>query len=300
MKRLFLAFLVGSAVAVAVAACSGETAESDLCEPGTNVFCKCRGNVDGTKPCLADGTFGACETLDGPCPEIPETTSGSSSDDDDGDPPVCFPFDEVPCTCADETNGIQTCDAEGRSLGECSVAGTPCGSGATTGATTSSTGGGGGTEPLFAACAAASECASGACLMGMCTKECGNFLECVDGGVQGECVRFAGGSIQLCAPYCEEQGECIDLYGDESRCGYGVALDDPSIAFLACGDWGSDLEVPPLGTPCAGDIECHLNLAGVERVCIFESCEEGCYVADDCPEERPECSSDGSVPGTCG
>jgi hypothetical protein len=307
MKRLVLALLVGSAAALAFAACgSEETTGGSACDPGEEIFCRCRGGIEGTKTCQDDGqTFGECLTLDGACPEIPDDASsgpgGDDGDEDDGAPPVCFPYDEVPCTCDDGSNGVQVCDPSGDALGVCSAAGAPCADeGGATGVTSSSASGGGGTGPLLTPCTDASECASGACLMGMCTKECGNWQDCVDGETQGECARFAGGSIQLCAPYCTEQNQCVEAYGDESRCGYGVAPDDPGFAFLVCGDWGADLEVPPLGTSCAEDVECHLNLAGVERICIFESCEEGCHVADDCPEDRPTCSSDGSVPGTCG
>lgn len=307
MKRLFLALMFVGAAAVLGGACgSEETGDGTLCDPGEEIFCRCRGGGDATKTCLEDGqSFGECSTIDGPCPEVPETTTGPDDDDDgsDGETPICFPYDEVPCTCDDGSNGLQICDASGDFYGDCSVAGSPCGSGSTTTSTTAttSTGGGTGTELLFTPCSDNGECKTGSCLMGMCTKECGNWEECTDDGdIQGECARFAGGAIQLCAPYCSVQQDCVDPYGDESRCGYGVAPDDPQFAFLVCGDWGSDLQVPPLGTECAEDVECHLNLAGAERICIFESCEEGCYVADDCPEDRPECSSDGSVPGTCG
>jgi hypothetical protein len=136
--------------------------------------------------------------------------------------------------------------------------------------------------------------------MGFCTKDCDRWQDCVDdGGIQGECAAFGGGEFLLCAPYCEVQSDCLAAYGEPSRCGFGVAPDDPQFGFTVCGDWGEDLEPAPDGFPCEEDVDCHLDLGGVERVCSFETCIEGCYVADDCPDGT-ECSSDGGSPGTCG
>jgi hypothetical protein len=46
------------------ASCGEETApqQSTLCEPGSNIFCRCPGGDPGTKPCADDGSaFGGCE-----------------------------------------------------------------------------------------------------------------------------------------------------------------------------------------------------------------------------------------------
>jgi hypothetical protein len=303
MRRILWALLLVGGAGVLAASCGdGETADGTTCTPGEEIFCRCKGGGDATKTCLDDGeSFGECGTVDGPCPDGEEDDDDGDDDDDSDGETFCTPFEETACTCGDGSAGLQECDDEGASFGECTAAGVPCGGGATTTATaSSSSSGGGGTTLLFEPCGGDGECVSGSCAMGFCTQECGNLNDCIDdGGVQGECVRFEGGALQICAPYCEVQGDCIDLYGDQSRCGYGVTTDTGEW-FLACGDWGSDLEVPPLGTPCAEDYECHLNLYGAERVCYFDECIEGCYVADDCPERFPECSSGGATPGTCG
>lgn len=50
------------------------------CDPGENIFCRCPGGEAGTKTCRADGhSFDECVTREGPCPDIPDTTSSSST-----------------------------------------------------------------------------------------------------------------------------------------------------------------------------------------------------------------------------
>jgi hypothetical protein len=76
--------LGGLALGAAAAACGGDET-STLCDPGTEVFCKCRGGFEGTKTCGEDGaSFGECTTAEGACPEISNTTSSSSGDTTSG------------------------------------------------------------------------------------------------------------------------------------------------------------------------------------------------------------------------
>jgi hypothetical protein len=74
-----LAFMIlGSGFALG--ACSSSTGSEALCNPGDNIFCRCRGGEAGTKQCREDGQgFGACGTPGGPCEESFGSGSSSSS-----------------------------------------------------------------------------------------------------------------------------------------------------------------------------------------------------------------------------
>ena len=187
LRWLSACVFVGGLTALFVAC--GEESQT-LCEPGTEVFCKCRCGFEGTKTCGEDGaSFGECTTAEGTCPEIPDTTSST------GD----------------------------------------------TGSTTSGSGGGGtGTLGLYEACTDGSECQSGTC-EGFCTRTCASWEECtVDAEMlYGDCVVLAGGTKQVCAPYCASPTDCP--YGPEVQCGGATALDDPMIYFGACAPWGDEL-----------------------------------------------------------
>jgi hypothetical protein len=66
---------------LAVATCTEDKAQETLCDPGTEIFCRCRGGDAGTKTCQPDGeSFGPCGFADGECTEVPEpeptTTDG--------------------------------------------------------------------------------------------------------------------------------------------------------------------------------------------------------------------------------
>jgi len=291
-----VATLAAGLLAAGLAACGGETEAAQDCEPGTEVFCKCQANLgEGTKRCRDDGaSFEECITPDGACSELEPTTTGQGGAGTNTD---CRAGQQFACTCENGEDGTQTCNDDGDALGVCSTEDGPCGSGE---AATSGTGGsGGGSRLLFEPCGEASECKSDSCEMGFCTKECGNFSECADdGGIQGECARFAGGTLQVCAPYCEVQSDCLDAYGEPSACGFGVAPDDPGYGFAVCGDWEDELSPLPEGLDCADDLDCSLGIPGAERVCSFEACIAGCFEDFDCPGSDL-CSSDGSVPGSC-
>jgi hypothetical protein len=76
MHRSSLNFFLFVATPVLVLAslhaCKSEEV-AGLCNPGDEIFCRCRGGDPGTKPCQEDGnTFGEC----GPCEERPTTGPG--------------------------------------------------------------------------------------------------------------------------------------------------------------------------------------------------------------------------------
>ncbi|MFO0614617.1 MAG: hypothetical protein U0414_18675 [Polyangiaceae bacterium] len=84
--RIFLlgALSIGvGGASLAVSSCKG--GQDTLCEPGKEIFCKCRGGFEGTQTCLPDGnSFGECTTPEGSCPAINMSsssgaTSGASS-----------------------------------------------------------------------------------------------------------------------------------------------------------------------------------------------------------------------------
>jgi hypothetical protein len=276
------------------AACGDSSETSDaLCNPGDEVFCKCRGGFEGTKTCLDDGqSFGECTTPDGDCPEIPETTTSTGSTTS-----LCTPGEEIFCSCDDGTEGSKACSADGESYGDCTTANGPCGAGT-------------GDALLFDQCTDGSECSTGTCVAGYCTRECASYQDCVDepNMIFGDCVRFDA-QTQLCAPYCTNQEGCSAL-GPAIQCGGTAALDDPQLSLAVCGDWGGMAKGYPYGTPCdatTGEIlflgdnllvsDCDLGLAGAQNVCLFGECSKGCYEPADCPQM--DCTSDGMAPGCC-
>lgn len=223
---------------------------------------------------------------------------------------LCTPGENIFCKCRGGAEGTKTCQPDGNSfdacvsdVGTCNEVPTTTSNVTTGGTTTTSTGatssstGGGGTNPLFTACTSGSECKSGDCRNHYCTLDCGNYLDCVDGNITGDCVRFAAGTIQICAPYCGTQSDCTQ-YGAMSACGGAKALDNPTITFAVCGDWGTDLGPMPTGSTCSTDPDCNLGLTGTETVCIFQQCEKGCFMQSDCPGNKL-CSSGNGTPGTC-
>jgi hypothetical protein len=158
--------------------CSANKSAQPLCEPGTEIFCRCRGGAPGTKLCgeAGDG-FGECRLSDGECTEIPDPTTttdttagvgGASSTGvggaggapacthdlcEPGDPLVlgCDPCTTELCTtvdpyCCDKLQGQkgmwdEMCIAEAVKVCglECAA---PAGSGSTGSATTSTSSGG--------------------------------------------------------------------------------------------------------------------------------------------------------------
>lgn len=62
------------------ATCSDNKEAQTICEPGTEIFCRCRGGAPGTKLCADDGNgFGECRLADGECTEIPPETTAEQT-----------------------------------------------------------------------------------------------------------------------------------------------------------------------------------------------------------------------------
>jgi lamin tail-like protein len=62
-------------------ACPSETEKvtPPVCDPGEEIFCRCRGGAAGTKLCLDDGeSFGPCLQVGGECTEVPDPASGGA------------------------------------------------------------------------------------------------------------------------------------------------------------------------------------------------------------------------------
>ena len=120
------------AIIITFSACdSADETQQTLCEPGTNVFCRCPGGDPGTRECKSDGSsFDECVVA----PSVPC-----------GDRYQCDPGDKVFCVCPDGTSGEKECLRDGTSYGECRIdANTICPDEGTTTTTTSTGSGGGG------------------------------------------------------------------------------------------------------------------------------------------------------------
>jgi len=284
-----------SSVALLASAFGGCKEEETLCNPGDEVFCKCRGGQEeGTKTCLADGnSFGPCTRPEGECPEIEDPTTST------GTPMICVPgTDVIPCECDNGDEGSATCTSDGLGFGDCTLDTGPCGTTTT------------GDKLLYVACASGSECQTGVCDGGYCTRACEDYTVCVDdaNGKYGDCIVLEGGTKQQCAPYCTAQSDCAG-FGAESACGGAIALDDATLAFAACANWGAELGGMPYGTSCdssTGELlfidtvivmDCDIGLEGAQDVCLFGECAKGCDVDEDCPNldcstTLPCCTSD--------
>lgn len=235
--RAAVSLLAALLAALAMFACNPSGDDELLCEPGENIFCRCRAGQAGTKMCRADGRgFDECVGMDGVCEE---SYGGMPSDDPSGD-------------------GNH----------------------------------GSGKKKLLEACDKSNECDSGLCSMGYCTAECASWQECTDEGaeVYADCVNV--GPLQQCVPYCGSQTDCEE-YGGQSHCGYAQAVD--AVGVVVCADF-NQVPLPPEGSECEDDFQCHLGVAGVQRVCEFDMCIGGCHEDDDCPEGA---SCTPGAPGYC-
>ena len=269
-------------------------ATAKLCDAGENIFCRCPGGAAGTKQCKADGmSFDSCVGRDGPCAP-PSTT-------------ICEAGETIYCQCASGEDGLKTCSGDGLGFGDCSDQGGSCETGGAGGGGTggggqggAATGGGGqggaatGTGAYLEACAKGTDCASGVCPMGYCTKDCAQPAECkVDDKWVADCIAFSG--VQVCMPICLGANDCA-VYGYPSDCGFTNSVD--GVPDTVCADWQADLKLPPDGVTCGSDLDCNLGHAGMQRICMFQKCGEGCYVPEDCPQGMT-CSGQGGNPGTC-
>jgi hypothetical protein len=269
-------------------------AGAKLCDPGENIFCRCQGGAAGTKTCKADGmSFESCVGRDGPCAP-PSTT-------------ICEAGEQIFCLCANGDDGSKTCSPDGKGFGECAGSKGPCetagtgGGGQGTGGGGQGTGGagqGGGTptgKGYLEPCVKGDDCASGVCPMGFCTKDCAQPEECkVDDKWVADCISFKG--LQVCMPTCLEAVDC-SIYGYPSDCGYVNSVD--GVPDTVCADWLDALKLPPDGMTCGSDEDCNLGHTGMQRICLFQHCGEGCYSDTDCPDDQT-CSGQGGNPGTCG
>ena len=291
-----LAILV-AAFGVAPAACkkadTATSADAKLCEAGENIFCRCPGGAAGTKQCKADGmSFDSCVGRDGPCAP-PSTT-------------ICASGEQIFCQCANGDDGIKTCGADGKGFSECTGNSGPCetsgaggggagGNGAGGSAGGGQGGSGTGKAGYLAPCAKGTDCESGNCPMGFCTKDCAKPEECkVDDKWVADCIAFD--VLQICMPICLGSQDCAP-YGYPSDCGFTHSVD--GVPDTVCADWQDALKLPPDGMTCAADTDCNLGHAGMQRICLFNKCGEGCYVPEDCPQGKT-CSGQGGNPGTCG
>ncbi|MEM9693959.1 MAG: hypothetical protein AAGA56_15535, partial [Myxococcota bacterium] len=81
LRRTIAALGFAASFIAGFVGCGAGEAEPSLCEPGSNVFCRCRGGAAGTKQCGADGnSFGVCESYDGTCDELPRSSGTGPSD----------------------------------------------------------------------------------------------------------------------------------------------------------------------------------------------------------------------------
>jgi len=207
--------------------------------------------------------------------------------------PTCDVGSGVFCRCLDGGAGQKKCNDDGSGFGPCqsSKTGLTCEEGSVSvsnGSSSTSSGSTGG-KKLLTACSKNSECKSGMCNMGYCTKDCAKFADCVEFG--GDCVQIEG-KVQQCAPYCLSWADCED-FGTSSLCSYTTAVDAYGVA--VCAEW-SQVNLPPDGADCLDDFQCHLGYGGEQRVCEFEKCLTGCHADDDCPDGGT-CS--GGAPGQC-
>lgn len=286
LLRLSMALAVSWVAGVACDP-SGETSggQTGICEEGTNIFCRCPTGEPGTKQCLDGNAFGACVVgVDTPCPVRHDVGSGTTGAGG-GPSDVCEPGETVFCTC-DAQTGIKTCIHDGGGFGECVCDAPSSGAGGTGGAAT-------GNLPLYSPCSSPTDCDSGVCEMGYCTKSCTTIFDCTFD--IAECVSISGNSF--CRPLCGQQVDCAP-YQLPSECGYTSAVDQFPVT--VCADWFNTLQLPPVDFTCTADTNCHLGHTNMERVCDANdsTCEIGCHFDSDCPVG--ETCSGLSEPGVCG
>src|SRR5262249_48022114 len=76
---------------------------------------------------------------------------------------------------------------------------------------------------------------------------------------------IAYNGVDVCLPYCTEKSECEAAFGPPSTCGFSTTAD--GYHFKNCADWGSLLELVPLGTKCTDDVDCNMGNEGQGYVC---------------------------------
>jgi hypothetical protein len=211
----------------------------------------------------------------------------------DAEEAKCEPGAEIFCRCRGGDAGTKQCRPDGNGFEQCYAESGPCEE--TAYGTSEEELEESDAKKLLEKCEASSECASGLCRMGYCTKPCGKWQECTDEaeGIYGDCVQI-GSSDQYCVPYCASQADCEENYGEPSSCGYALAAD--AVAVVVCADWPEGPALPPDGLSCIDDWDCHLGYAEEQRVCEFGVCMGGCHETEDCPAGT---SCQEGTPGLC-
>ena len=235
------------------------------------------------------------------------TTCGGDASDDDS---LCVPGENIFCRCRGGAAGTKLCLADGNGFAACESLSGACDEqpGGGVGGGSGEISGAGGSAPppapgeLLAVCSSVTDCKSGSCPMGFCTKSCESYQDCApaEPAAPGDCINFDGEA--LCVPYCVQQSDCSD-FGESTSCGF-TNDSNPPYPVVVCAAWGDNIDLPPDGYPpegfeCVSDLVCNLGLTGVERICTEGDCGDGCHSASDCPDQVM-CSSTGEEPGTCG
>ena len=201
MIRLVAKWMVLVVVALAGSAACTATGDAELlCEPGENIFCRCRAGEAGTKQCRGDGRgFDQCIGLGGVCEESFGTPG--SDDPEPSGPSGLKPLLE-PCATSGE------CDSGLCSMGYCTL---ECGT--------------------WQECSDDDAGVYGDCVnvgpLQQCVPYCGDQSDCESfGGISGcgyvQAVDALG--VNVCAdfdpvPLPPEGSDCYDDYG----CHLGIA-----------------------------------------------------------------------------
>jgi len=260
-------------------ATADDTPPETLCDAATHIFCRCSGGQPGTKECDANGqSFGQCE----PCNDIedPAGTSGAPNPPPDGPP------NNGPSGSSSSSSGGGEEPGEG---------GAPPIDGP---------GGGGNNGPvdpngsveLLGACSGDSECQTGLCRSGYCTRECSIVSECPY--PTSECVMFDN-TQTFCMPSCDTAVGCTAFGGTESQCGYTIAIDNWDVK--TCAHWAAKHQLIPNDRDCLpfDHDACNLGYGQRAKVCSAAGkCVTGCFVDKDCPQGKT-CSAEGGAQGDC-
>ncbi|MEM1029475.1 MAG: hypothetical protein AAF928_17565 [Myxococcota bacterium] len=249
--------LVVGFVSLAPASCSSDPAAEDepLCVAGDNIFCRCRGGAAGTKLCLDDGaSFGACETVRGPCSEaLPDGGdddgggTGGSVLPGGGDEPPPQPG-ELLAACTRDDDCVSGHCPQGFCSQGCDD---------------------------YQQCAPPEPAAPGDCVAlpevtldgqpGVCVPYCLEQAGCAAFGADSRCSYTEASFPAFGVVVCANWGDALTLPPD----GY-----------------------PEEGFVCSDDVICNLGLDGTERICIDGDCGAGCNDGPDCPD-GVDCSPSG-------
>jgi hypothetical protein len=147
--------------------------------------------------------------------------------EDEATTKLCTAGQEIFCRCPDDSPGTRTCSGDGKSVSECG----PCDGSEDFGdedldddfddpppdeedpGSSGEPGGPGDGRPLFAVCTEPTDCESGMCELGYCTRACDKPSEC--SYPEGECVSDG------------QEGRCLAACKTDDTCStFGLACDD--------------------------------------------------------------------------